>query len=457
MSSNYLPPLLVAAASLAAIGVLGMLSPAPMALAAAAMLCMTALAVVSPVGTLAAVVVSLPYFYRPIGIGSLEFAASEILLTAGVGGAMLRVLLDTLRSDHPIDDLIAVMQRITQSRLVLFLMLVTLAGAGTLLMVYDESARSASLREWRWTLAEPLLFLGLLVVAARSGATRAILAGSLIAAGMLAAIHGLVELTEGGGVAADNIRRLSGPLPHPNALALFMLRPFVLSAALVATVPRLRSMLLIPTFLTGLVLFGTFSRGAMIAVGFAALLLAIDAPGRVRVALGSATIATVALAAIVAGDRMGNLFEGGSVSLRIDIWTSALAMIRDRPVLGFGPDQFLYAYAPRYIQPTAWDERFTSHAHNLLADSWIRLGIIGAIAAIIAMVMVARRIVNDRRAGSKHSALSKAAAIALGATLVHGLIDNAYFGHDLAMSAWLLAWLAFEYAGERSRRALQDV
>jgi O-antigen ligase len=345
---------------------------------------------------------------------------------------------------------------ITQSRLMLFLMLVTLAGAGTLLVVYDESARGASLREWRWTLLEPLLFLGLLTMVTRNGAVRPILAGSLIAAGMLAAIHGIVDLAGGGGVAADNIRRLSGPLPHPNALALFMLKPFVLLAALIAAIPELRRMLLLPTILTGFVLFGTFSRGAMIAAGFAVLLLAIDAPRRVRIALGSAAIVTAAAAAVVAGDRMGNLFEGGSVSLRVDIWSSAIAMIRDRPVLGFGPDQFLYAYVPRYIQPTAWDERFTSHAHNLLADSWIRLGIIGAIAAIVVVVFVARQIVNDRTDNIGRSALSKAATVALGATLVHGLIDNAYFGHDLAMSAWLLAWLAFEHSGQKDRRTLQD-
>ncbi|MBA2452322.1 MAG: O-antigen ligase family protein [Chloroflexia bacterium] len=446
----------MASASLATIIMLAMLSPSSMVPVAVAVLFLTTFAFVSPVGVLAAAIVSLPYFYRPLGMGSLEFAASEILLAAAVGGSALRVVMDTLRSDHPVGTLTVMVKSMTQSRLVLFLMLVTLAGAGTLLVVYDESARGASLREWRWTLLEPLLFLGLLTMVTRNGAVRPILAGSLIAAGMLAAIHGIVDLAGGGGVAADNIRRLSGPLPHPNALALFMLKPFVLLAALIAAIPELRRMLLLPTILTGFVLFGTFSRGAMIAAGFAVLLLAIDAPRRVRIALGSAAIVTAAAAAVVAGDRMGNLFEGGSVSLRVDIWSSAIAMIRDRPVLGFGPDQFLYAYVPRYIQPTAWDERFTSHAHNLLADSWIRLGIIGAIAAIVVVVFVARQIVNDRTDNIGRSALSKAATVALGATLVHGLIDNAYFGHDLAMSAWLLAWLAFEHSGQKDRRALQD-
>lgn len=455
MSSNYLPPLLVATASLTAVALLGMLSPSSVGLAAV-VLVLTALAALSPVGLLAAVVVSLPYFYRPIGIGSQEIAASEILLAAAVSGSVLRVLMDAARSGHPGDDLSAVAKRLLRSRLVLFLILVTLVGLGTLFVVYDQSTRDASLREWRWSLFEPLLFLGLLTTIARTGVARPIMAGSLIAAGMLAAIHGLVDVAGGGGVAADNIRRLSGPFPHPNALALFMLRPFVLAAALMAMLPGLRRAILIPALLTGLVLFGTFSRGAMIAVGFAAVMLAIDAPRRVRLVLGSAGIATVALAAVVAGDRMSNLFEGGSVSLRIDIWSSAIAMIRDRPILGYGPDQFLYAYAPRYIQPTAWDERFTSHAHNLLADSWIRLGIIGAIAAMIALIAVARRIVNDRLPGAERSSLSKAAAIALGATLAHGLIDNAYFGHDLAMSAWLLAWLAFEPSGLRNKRAPHD-
>jgi O-antigen ligase len=140
---------------------------------------------------------------------------------------------------------------------------------------------------------------------------------------------------------------------------------------------------------------------------------------------------------------MLDLFGGGSGSLRLDIWSSALAMIGDRPIRGYGPDQFLYAYLPRYVQPTAWSERFTAHAHNFLLDFWIRLGIIGAAFAacmvLLCLLALARRVRDEHHP----QPLGMAALVALVATFAHGLVDNAYFSHDLAMSCWLLAWLAF--------------
>jgi O-antigen ligase len=132
--------------------------------------------------------------------------------------------------------------------------------------------------------------------------------------------------------------------------------------------------------------------------------------------------------------------------LRLDIWRSALAMVRDRPLLGYGPDGFLYAYSPRYVAPAAWAERFTAHAHNLFLDFWVRLGIIGgALAVFVAGYLVVSTVAFVRTRDGR-DALADAALLALVASLVHGFVDNAYFAHDLAMSAWLLAWLAF---GER--------
>ncbi len=456
VSSRYQLHILVAIAGLVTSAILGVLSPISITVAAAFVLVLIGLATLSPVGILAALTVTLPYFYHPIGIGTLEFAVSEVLLGAALAGTSLRLILDVLRTGSPVRAIRAVAGTLVQSRLMLFLGVLTLAGAGALLFVYDASARGASLREWRWSLFEPFVFLGLLTISTRYGPSRVLLAGGLIAAGVIAAAHGVLDVAGGGGVAADNVRRLSGPFPHPNALALFMLRPVVLAAALVALEPRWRRALVFPSLLTGAALLGTFSRGAMIALGAAAVLLALDAPRRAKLAVGSLAAGSLALIFLIARERMGNLLEGGSVSLRLDIWSSAIAMIRDRPVLGYGPDQFLYAYAPRYIQPTAWDERFTSHAHNLLADSWIRLGMLGAVAAVIALVAVGKRILEDRGTRFERSTQSRAATIALGATLVHGLIDNAYFAHDLALSAWLLAWLAFEPEKQPGERVVTD-
>jgi O-antigen ligase len=186
----------------------------------------------------------------------------------------------------------------------------------------------------------------------------------------------------------------------------------------------------------------TFSRGAYVAIALAVMFVVWRAAPRLRwptVALGGAGF-VVAFA--IAGQRMLNLFSGGSGSLRVDIWRSSLAMVRDRPLAGYGPDQFLYAYSPRYVAPTAWAERFTSHPHDILLDVWVRLGIIGAALACAGILWCVSRAVRAFKQAEPVDPMQMAALAGLLAAMTHGLVDNAYFLHDLAMSVWLLLWLA---------------
>src|SRR5690606_1662587 len=105
-------------------------------------------------------------------------------------------------------------------------------------------------REVRWSLVEPLVFLGIVRMYARSRTAQGLLLLSLLAAGTVASVHGLFDIVTDGGVSADNVRRLSGPLPHPNALALFLVKVFVLGATTWIMVPRWRVALLVPVALT---------------------------------------------------------------------------------------------------------------------------------------------------------------------------------------------------------------
>lgn len=52
-------------------------------------------------------------------------------------------------------------------------------------------------------------------------------------------------------------------------------------------------------------------------------------------------------------------------------------MALDHPLLGVGPDNFLYAYRSGYLLPSAWQEPNLNHPHTLLLDWWTRLGIPG--------------------------------------------------------------------------------
>jgi len=420
-----------------------------------ALLAVAVLACVAPVGVLVAAVAALPFFYRPISLGGQQFAASELLLALAAGGTAFQLLVSTAGSPRRIVQLTwSRLSAVLTSRTVIAAVILALVGALLVAMPFDPSHRSDSLREWRWTMLEPVLLLALLVWHRRERALPELAALALIVGGAFASLYALADLAVGGGVNVAGVTRIAGPYPHPNALALMTVRIGALGFAWGVLAPRWRRMLWPLTLVCGLAVAATFSRGAMLAAFVALLLVLLNVSPRVRVAGLSLAATGLVGAIIVARDRMLDLFGGGSGSLRIDVWSSAIEMIRDRPLVGYGPDQFLYAYLPRYVRPTAWGERFTAHAHNFLLDFWVRLGIIGAAFIVIALLICLATLARHMRDGGDGTPqpLRHAALVALIATFAHGMVDNAFFSHDLAMSCWLLAWLAFgvrlEHAGD---------
>ena len=187
---------------------------------------------------------------------------------------------------------------------------------------------------------------------------------ALVVGGAFASIHALADFMFGGGVSVGGVTRIAGPYPHPNALALMTIRITVLGGLWAMYDSRVRRYIGPLTIVLFVAVAATFSRGAMLAGLVATAIVLVNAPRNVQYAGGGSVVAAFVLMILFARDRMLDLFSGGSGSLRLDIWSSALRMIDDRPVSGYGPDQFLYAYLPRYVEPTAWGERFTAHAHN---------------------------------------------------------------------------------------------
>src|SRR5262249_17056149 len=138
---------------------------------------------------------------------------------------------------------------------------------------------------------------------------------------------------------------------------------------------------------------------------------------------------------------------------------------------GVGLDQFLTQYAPRYIDPAAWEERYTSHPHNLFLDFWVRLGIMGfawvawTLGSLVLRLLRAWRppvapppkragrassdVVEANAANDELRPVLIAAGVACVAAIVHGLLDNFFFLIDLAFAWWFL--LALVQIGGESR------
>jgi O-antigen ligase len=412
-------------------------------------LLLVALAALRPEASVVALPAVIGFVYQEITLKNARFSPQEALLATTVAGTGLHVLwrLAGARSSAPIRGFLIELR----SRLQLFdLTAVALLLIGTLSLftLALPAYRHESLRVYRWVILEPVIYYALARWYLHSRALRKLSVVTFVAGALLVAAIGIVDLAAGRGLEVEGVTRISGVYPHPNALALFLERPFVLVTGLAAVYcAQLRWYWLIGAAIVGGGLLLTFSRGAVLAVGVVVVCMLFIGQRRRLAALAAGAGALLGGAlALTASARIDNLFSGGSGSLRLDLWSSAIEMIRDHPIFGIGLDQFLYVYAPRYVKPEAWSERFTSHPHDIILDSWLSLGIMGL---VLALAFVGILIAATVRIARKRSVLGLAAAGAMFAGILHGLVDNGYFLPDLALIFWFLTAIIAAEAYEK--------
>jgi len=268
---------------------------------------------------------------------------------------------------------------------------------------------------------------------------------AVIVSGVIIALIAYVQFARGGGLGVEGVRRVRSVFHHPNELALYLGRIVPVTAAYVFFGPRgwrMWAYLAATVVMLGAIGL-SFSRGGYIGVA-AALLLLICATGNRRFIMGYVTAGiVVSVGAFATGiERFTSLIHpaSGSDGLRLNIWASAARMLRDHPAWGVGLDQFVSQY-PRYIKPDAWQERFTSHPHNLILDFYVRLGLLGLAWLIFTLVPF---MVRGWRAAMRRKAEGDLLrfALVIGATgalvdfTVHGMVDQDYFLHMLAYGFW---------------------
>jgi O-antigen ligase len=180
----------------------------------------------------------------------------------------------------------------------------------------------------------------------------------------------------------------------------------------------------------------TLSRAAWLGLGLGlpvAGLLALRERGT-RLsprALGIGALAVVAIGAVglmtggggLIGRRLGEMFSGGgSGGSRIEIWRSAVAAWRDRPVLGQGPDLFEMVFT-RFQTPAYWRLEWSGlpfHAHSIYLHTLATRGALGLLAAGAWAAALAASGGAAGRRGSAAPGAFPAAAGALAAIAVAG-------------------------------------
>jgi O-antigen ligase len=325
-------------------------------------------------------------------------------------------------------------------------------GAFSLLTVADAEFRGNSVREFRMTILFPVVWFLLAAAVFERSERRPVLLKLLwlgvdaaIVSGVIIALIAYFQFARGSGLGVEGVRRVRSVFRHPNELALYLGRIVPVAAALALFGPRgWRTWAYLTATLIMLGAVGlSFSRGGYLGIAVA-LFVILCATGKTRLIWGYVVIFVAAsVAAFATGiERFTSLIHpaSGSDGLRLDIWHSAADMLRDHPAWGVGLDQFISQY-PHYIRPSAWQERFTAHPHNIVLDFYVRLGLLGLAWLVFTLPPF---IVRGWRAARRRMAEGDALrfALAIGATgalvdfTVHGMVDQDYFLHMLAYGFW---------------------
>ena len=269
----------------------------------------------------------------------------------------------------------------------------------------------------------------------------AFLLGACLVAG-----EALVDwLTQRDLISAEGVLRVRSVYASPNNLALYLDRTAPLALCLALFGQARRVLYFVAFVLMIVALYLTFAKGAwLVALPASLMLIGLlrvqhTRIARARLMLGVLIVLAalaLSLLPVLGTERLRSLFDWttGTTFIRVQLWQSTLAMIRDHPVFGVGPDNFLYQYRTRYILPTAFAEPNLSHPHNIVLDFWTRLGLPG-LALLAALLVVfwrtALRLYRRLPEGDTRALVLGLMASML-AALAHGLIDNSFFLVDLA-------------------------
>lgn len=410
---------------------------APLPVAALGALAFVALAAIEPLPALAVVVFTVPF--SPLGrsVGHYSFSPTEIFLVLAAIGAGARAVVtfappSTGTVRRVLDDPVS-------------LGLAALFVVAGLLSLTASVEKHQSLQSFRTIIAEPVVLYLLIVCQVRRRSEVAVLAGALVLAGVaISLVGGWQYITNDRIITAEaGLRRIRGFYGSPNNLALFLGRalPFALAFALFWR--RGRLLWLTATVVMALAMLLTFSIGGWVAIGLAVLVVAALHSGRtLKVAVAVAVVGLLAGGIIGAGvPRIASHFDlrDGTTFARLDVWRSALHMLRDHPIRGIGLDNFLYYYQHGYRLPSGWEDPDLSHPHNIVLDFWLSLGFPGLLVLVGGMGWLAREVARGWRDSSGEvRGMYVGVTGALVDMVAHGMVDNSFFLPDLAVLFWLM-------------------
>jgi len=292
--------------------------------------------------------------------------------------------------------------------------------------------------------------------------------GAILVGGVLAAVWGLNEYVRTTAISGQTTWRIYGPFFNPNLLAGYLLLALPVAVAVVwwnrtQADFQDRSLLTIAAgfviVLMSVALLLTGSKGGLLAAAVVIIVLAFTLPrpgtrlaGRVRrlavIVLGAVLV--VALLAPPIRVRVLSAFttQRRSAAFRYYTWKTTTQMIRQRPLLGFGPGSY------EYVQPQFAIAGFTRTAHQTPLQIAAETGLPSLVLLLVALSAIVIELCSRiNRAPPGQRLLAAAALAAFAGFWVHNLIDYSWYVPAVGVTVWMLVGIAL--AAEPAVKGLQ--
>ena len=236
-------------------------------------------------------------------------------------------------------------------------------------------------------------------------------------------------------------RRITSLVNHPNALALLIgpLLGMIIIYALTSS-KVLKEKLFWTAGSLGLVSFIlSFSRAGWLALAISVVFFGLFTKYKKLVVVVSLIIILLVLAIPFPREKILSLIDGKDLAQqnRIVLWTAAVDIIKNNPLLGVGLKGFREAYKDYPLGP---DQVRQNYPHNFFINFWVELGLLGLIGILGLLILFYKKIWQLFKQNK-----SLALTIATGMTIVllHGMVDVPYFKNDLTVLFWIILALPY--------------
>ena len=240
----------------------------------------------------------------------------------------------------------------------------------------------------------------------------------------------------------DSIKAITGPFPHYNGFAAYLICPISLFMTAILgknefrfSVPFRNKMIYCGMFLALFMLLGclllTLSRGGWVGLLFAILLILFLSPKRKFIA---AILCSFILAVILiphTRERFLLTFTFNGDADRFTIWKGAWGMIKEHPFLGMGVGTFMANFS-QFIKGLG-----IRYAHNCYLQIWAETGIFALISFISLISMLLWQGIMLFR--KSQDCIILGLLCSLVGFLVHSFFDTQLYSLQLVVLFWFMA------------------